>query len=260
MSRRLKKILSVFFAILIGAGIIFFAWRGDVSTYTKNEEVENTTDWKSALSVVPAISPLKTLGFSRSATTGINTATTTTGIIARDILVEYAFTQFNASSTTLSNIEIEAIAQTLAERAKSTSPVKIYAKKNLIVVPESDSSTQEYRKKVSQAFAIFEKEHSVDELSLIIKFAQTKDASLLTPLSASAPLYKNLINNLLAIPVPSPFAPFHLLLLKTYATLLSGIEDTAQMAVDPVRGMNGLTTYREGTNLLIQINKVLGIQ
>ncbi|MDO8604105.1 MAG: hypothetical protein Q7K40_01730 [bacterium] len=257
MGQHSKKIFSVLFALLIGAGIIFFAWKGGGVTYLKDSSTTTNEEWKDTLSVIPEISPLKTLGFSGGVATGKNDATTTTSALARDLLVEYALTQTSAASTTLSDAEVGGIAQTLAERARANSTIKTYTEKDLHIVPASTSSLAIYQKEVSQALALFQKENTVNELRVVYEATQTKDASSLTVLATSVNAYQKLIKTLLALNIPKSVVPFHLLLLKSQATLVSGIQDMAQMLADPVRGMNGLATYQKGTQLVAQINKIL---
>jgi hypothetical protein len=84
-------------------------------------------------------------------------------------------------------------------------------------------------------------EHSED---MVIQNAMTKnDADTRAELQLFAIGYKNFSKDLLAIPVPSPLAKAHLLIVNGYAGMSTGLSAVGNMRSDPINGTAGYEAY-----------------
>lgn len=246
MNKQYKKIFSVLFAILIGVGIIFFAWKGDkideagVSTSIKN------SDWKDSLSVVPQAYTSKTLGVSKGSVYMDTTdATTTTDIIARKLLVEYVASQKNSATSTISDETAQSIANTLVQEVKLPQK-KEYSLRDLNI--SSDNSREAnilYINTVNdltnEQLATPEKE---TDLTILATAVDTWNTATLNKLKPKVVIYQELIKKLLAVKTPSSVAPIHLHLVQSFETLRSSTIGLQSIISDPVVGIAALAEYR----------------
>lgn len=254
MDKQFKKIFFVLFAILLGAGIIFFAWRGGQISYTDKPSDEINSNWADALKVIPQTYPQKTLGVSSWKNGDANTgATTTTSILARDLMINYAIAQKSMSTTTMSDSDAELFAQNLLENTTAKNPVKQYSIKDLHVVETSTTTVETYQKETLQAINSFSLGNTFNELVVVAQALDTKSASKLAPLSSSVTRYENLVDTLISIQVPRSATTLHIGIIQGYATVLSGIKDMQRILADPAQGLQGIAKYKSGVELLTQI-------
>lgn len=252
MDRRFKKIFSVLFAILIGTGIILFAWESGLVTSNKisSDPTISGGSWKDSLLVVPQASSTKTLGVAL----GINdeVATTTSSIIVRELLVNYALFAKDRATTTLGDTDIQTIIQSLMEKTPAGTGLKHYTKGDLRIVETSTSTVESYKKETVQAIETFSKTNKADELVIVSEALSSKDPSRLEPLALAVSNYQRLVSALLYAKIPASAVLLHLRIIQAYATILSGIEDMQQIIVDPARGISGLGKYHKGIDMLTQ--------
>ncbi len=249
MSTLLKKILTVAIAIVIGFVVVFFAWRGSV-LQKNNVSFEPTIEgsgWKDSLLVVPMASSSKVLG---EAQKNSAVATTTTNLVARELLVNYAVLQQSTGTTTLSDADAQALAQTVAQKIELPQGAQ-YSTKNLTISNDNtDSAFTTYAKKVGGAIQNFSSSHKINELVLVADAIKTKDSKKLEGLSSIISSYRDLQKKLLSIPTPSTIAPLHLHLLQSYANIEVSIMGMQKMISDPVVGLASLDQYSKEMNTL----------
>lgn len=266
MSWQLKKIVPIFFAVIVGAGIIFVAFNsntlfgGKVSTEHANDITAQNGAWADSLKIIPQSSTEKPLGVSKSTVAMNEVPTTTTGFIAQELLAGYATAQAGKGSASLSNAEAAAIAQSLSDKAHSVSDVKQYSEKDLLMVTTSTSTIEAYKKDMTAAFNAFTEKTPANELAIVAAAVDNKDASKLAPLAVNVANLQKLVNNLLAVHTPSSMVLFHLSLVQGYATMLSGVIDMQQIIADPLRGMRGIAKYNNGLGLIDKAVAMLNIK
>lgn len=246
MDRRSKKIFSVLFAILIGAGIIFFAWRGGNISYTSDAQKNESGDWKNTLGVIPEDSPLlKTTnsGFGEWDRAG---ASTTADIVAHELLFDYALTQKNMATTTMSDAEAQVIAQNLVSKIE-LKKAKQYTRGDLNL--SSDNSvpaTAQYVDSVSGLTQAFASSQAKNDIAVVFTVPNaTNAAGRLSAISRDIARYEKIISGLVALKTPSLLATPHLHLVQKYANLKANIEPMAEIFTDPLKGLAGLAQYRE---------------
>ena len=258
MSPELKKLVPIFLSILFGAGIIFFSIKsgalfgGANSFGLKDGASAQNNPADGSLKIVPPTSPQKLLG----AEAGSPDATTTTSLLARELLVSYTNAQINKGNAPLDSTDTDAITQTLSEKARSGDEVKQYSAKDFIVVKTSTSTLETYKKEMSAVLKAFTQKGGNDELFIVATAVDNNDSSKLASLAINIANLQKLVNDLLALKVPSSVLTFHLYMTQGYATMMSGVVDMQQIIDDPVRGMRGIAKYNNGAGLL---DKALGM-
>lgn len=245
MSKQYKKIFSVMFAILIGAGIIFFAWKGSAVNYSANSLSVKNDAWRDSLSVVPQTDFLKTLSASRGS--GVeNTATTTADIISRELLINYTLAQKNMSTTTMSDTEATAIAQ-IAVSKINLPQSKQYEVANLNISNDnSSSSIATYMKEVgalTKAFTLSQTKNDIDVAFAVPKIVGV--AKRESDIAQNIAHYERLIKGLIATRTPSSIAQPHLHLVQKYSNLQANIKPMADIFTDPLKGLAALAQYRK---------------
>lgn len=249
MGKQYKKIFSVLFAILVGASIIFLAWRGSAPTTVK---VENNDEWRDVLKVVPQERALKTTNLTKgNLADSFTEATTTTDLVARRLLLEYTASQRGSATSTISDTQAQYIARRLAEDVKLPER-KEYALSDLNI---SSDNTRSAGILYVNALNVLLKNHmetekNETELTILLSAMDTKSTATLNKLRVKAEAYQVLIKNLLAMKTPSVFAPLHLRFVQSYESLRSGTVGLESMLADPVVGISALAEYRNGVDEL----------
>ena len=246
MSTLLKKFLTVAIALVIGLTVVFFAWRANVlqKNSVSFEPTISGDSWKDSLLVVPSASSSKVLG---EAQKNSAVATTTTDLVARELLVNYAVLQQSTGTTTLSDADAQALASKLAKNIQTPQGIS-YSIKNISVSNDnSNSAFTLYLKEVNDAMKTFVTIHKTNEITIITDAVKTKDSSKLKPLSSIISQYRNLQKNLLLIPAPSSIAPLHLRLVQSYSDTEASIVGMQRIITDPVIGLTSLEQYRKAS-------------
>lgn len=258
-----QKFLSVLFAVLLGAGIIFFAWR--TVSYTGKTSYENgaggdmlaNDSWRDALKVIPQDSLTRLVSAQMRTAGAVDFATTSTDVLARELLTSYALAQKSIGATPMSEADTQTISDLLSGKMMADTTLKQYTNKDLIIVQMSTSTFAVYVDKVSRASLEFSHKNTIKELTVVAQAIESKDAQKLAPLKGLVNNLTAYIKSLLAIPVPQEVAPFHLFLIQNHALVLSGIEDMQRIISDPARGLRGMAKYQKGMNMLTSMGDAL---
>lgn len=253
MSHRFKKILSFMFAFLVGTGIIFFAWN---TGEQKKEEfffepTISDSSWKNSLIGTYVENPQKekTVGDTKE-----ELPSTTTDIIARNLLVNYAILQQNSATTTISDTDAEALANALI-KGIPTPKTATYTTKDLNLSSDnSEAALSVYAEKINTAIQSFLSAHTISELDVIGDALTSKESAGLEKLSVIAAQYNTLHKKLLAIPTPSTIAPLHLRLVQAYANIATSVEGMKGMLSDPILGLSILAQYKDEFNSLDKLS------
>lgn len=249
MNGQFKKLFSIILALLLGAGVILFAWKGS-SLFSSNVSVDTISNaWKDALQVVPRDSSSKTLGVKQYGAKSV-AATTTTDKLSRELLVDYALLKKNSATTTMSDTETQALVQTLIDKIEVPHGVTYSLKDLAISSDNSNAAFAAYSEKISSLMQAFNSAHTVNELTLVSDALAANDAKKLTGLTAIVTAYANLDKNLLAVKTPSAIAPLHLRLVQSYSNIGATITGMQAMFSDPIRGLAALTQYKKEISAL----------
>ncbi|HBB44107.1 MAG TPA: hypothetical protein DCZ83_01815 [Candidatus Yonathbacteria bacterium] len=256
MNKQYKKIFSVLFAILVGASIVFLAWKGGDVAPTDNPSL-GSNKWKDALVVIPQTYTSKTLGSTKGdIEMSTEEATTTTDVVARKLLLEYATSQAGVTTAEISDADAQSIANTLAQE------VKLPHKKNYVLGDLNVSLDNSYdanllyintlSARLNKYVATGQKE---TDLTILLSAMTTRSTTTLGKLKEKEAIYQDLIKDLLAIKTPSRITQLHLRLIQDYETLRSSIVGLQSMLIDPVVGIAALAEYRVGFDDLFLTEK-----
>ncbi len=262
MLQQFKK-TSIVFALIIGVGIIFFAWKGSVLIGGKASSGNTplTDDsWKNTLQVVPQNLHEKLIT-AETRGEGGNATTTATNLLGRDIFASYVIAQSGAPTTEMSDADAEVIAQRLTKGALEDTTIKQYTEKDILIIGLTPATFEKYEKELSQALNTFTQKNTVNELEIVMAAINSKDGAELVQLNTTVTGLQALIRSLLSIKTPQELSGFHLLLIQQYALLLSGVIDMQQIVADPALGMRGVLKYNQGMNTLLTLKgKLSGIR
>lgn len=244
MNEQFKKIFIVPFALLLGIGIILFAWKG-VSTNKIDDQTKN------ALQVVsPGPSP-KTLGARNIYGNALgsapleNSATTTTDALARNLLVDYAIAQKGMTTTAWSDADAEALAENLIEKIELPKAIQYTTKDLNISSDNSDTALVVYGESVLKIMAPLSSPKRVGESTIFGSALIANDATKLQGLTAIIAEYAQIKNSLLALKTPSAVAPLHLRFIQNFANIEVSITSMQKIFSDPAQGLAGFIEYKK---------------
>lgn len=265
MSYFSQKSFSILLAVLLGIGIILFAWRtvsftGTKTSFEKSDDPVAMSDdsWRDALKVIPKDSLTRLLGANAgSASSTLGLATTTTDLLGRELLMSYALAQKALGTTPMSDDQTQAISGILAGKVMTDSGLKQYTGKDVIIIPTSTSTLTTYQKELSKALANFSRKNTVNELRVVAEAMDKKDSAKLAPLASSVVNLQALTSSLLAMKTPDKVSALQLFLINNYSLVLSGITDMQKITDDPALGMRGIAKYQKGMNMLSALQELL---
>jgi len=247
MDRQFKKIFSVALALIVGVGIILFAWKGGAIN-DNNVAFEPTIigdTWKDSLLTIPSS---KTLGTADGG--NIIAATTTADIIARELVTNYTLVQQNRATTTLSDIDAQSIAQMMVDKIEIPKGI-IYSAKDINTSNDnSGAAIANYIKSIDEIMKVFSSSRTTNEVAIFTEALSTKDETKLQGLVSIITGYKNLQKTLLAVPTPSTIAPLHLRLVQSYAKIEAAVTSMQKVLTDPMLGLAAYTQYKKEIDIL----------
>lgn len=252
-----KKMFPFILAILLSGAVVFFALNYE-NVFSKKksgqEHVLSNEDWANSLKVITT-SPTSTFATVERGLMGVDTATTTTDKISRDLLMEYAFSQKARSGEALSDMEIQSITNKLLQKAQEGTR-NPYTASDITAVKDSLEASQKYFQTLNQLIAKFYSGYTVNESIFVVKALNDQDPSILEPLASHIERYKKLEQSLLAIKTPQSLSANHLQLVNAYASVRIAIEGMYGIFNDPIKGMSAIPAYSQALNdLLVIANK-----
>lgn len=252
-----KRFLAVSLAVLLGVGIILFAWRtvsvtNDSGLSGDETGISADESWREALKVIPADSLTHLLGASAgsASSTMASVATTTTDLLGRELLTSYGLAQKALGTTPMSDAQARSISDILSGKAMGDPNLKQYTEKDLVIVPASTSTLIAYQKELPKVLADFARKNTVNEVTAVTEAINTNDPTKLLPLKDSVRNLSAFVNTLLVMKTPQSVASLQLFFVQNYSLVLSGIVDMQQVITDPTSGLRGVAKYQKGMNNL----------
>ena len=253
-----KKTFLVFLSLVFGSVIILGSAKvaGVFGISTPSESTEDDV-WKSTLSVLPGNTALTRVAKGNIQIDELSqSATTTTDLISRRLIIEYALSQKGTATSTMSDEEAENIANILASEVKLPQK-KQYKLSDLNI---SDDNSEDagilYKKTLNTLVQNHTStEQRENELTILVVAMNTEDTAYINKLKIKVALYQELIKKLLALKTPSSVAPIHLHLLQGYETLRSATVGLQSMLDDPVLGIATLAEYKKGVDMLVLVEQ-----
>ena len=251
-----KKIFSLVLAVLVSGGIIFSAFNYNKFSNKKTiaeEQVLSSEDWLNSLKIITT-SATSTIATVERGLMGVDTATSTTEKIGRDLLMEYALSQNSKSGSGISNLEVESITNTLIAKAQTATP-NPYTIKDIRITTDSSQSFAIYSEALNPLLTNFYKGYVMNESVFVAKALADRDPTALAPLAPRIERYKKLETDLIALKAPKSISQEHFELLHAYASARIAIEGMYNLFSDPIQGLNALSQYNLALKELLTISE-----
>jgi hypothetical protein len=137
----------------------------------------------------------------------------------------------------------EATAGQIAEDVISHVPVELqskkYTKKDIKIVPENENTHSQYAEDLYLNLETKSPKLKKNEIEIISQALESQKESDLKDIDIIINAYKNIISNILKMPVPEKVVPDHIILLNTLSALHTDISEMKYILSDPIRGYIG---------------------
>lgn len=262
MAQQLKKFFPIFLATLLGGAVIVVAVKGGsifgVNASSSAHQKGSDNSWKSALSIIPGDKSRTRIekGVVTIDTDPSLSATSTTGIISKKLLLDYSALQKKTGNAELSDSDAETIAIALAQEVRL--PVKTtYAPSDLNISKDNSASAL---KTYENALTVFGNEmiaankkdvgNKEDALSVVTAASEMQNSKILEKLDPIIARHQALAGNLLALKTPSTATELHLRLLQSIEDLRAAMVGLQKLVVDPIVGFTAISEYQKGATEL----------
>lgn len=253
MNQQLKKIFSIALALFLGLGIVFFSWKGaDLFSNKVSTEGLVSDAWKDSLFVVPGDTSTKTLVAKKGEG---SLATTTSDIVARDLLLNYGLLSTKLGTTTLSDEEATSLAQGIA---KEIGPIQgpQYTTRNLNISSDnSPLAVSAYSEGITRAIQSFASSRTKGDLEIVLSDPRKDPVGRSTEVQALSNRYKKLVRDLLSLKTPSRATTIELRLVQVYSNIEVDLAVLANIYTDPTKALVALTQYKQEVSDLETLSK-----
>lgn len=258
--KQFKKLFPVLLAVLFGGVIIAGATKGGSVLFTDNSSGSADNSWKSALSIIPGDKSFARVERGTIKAEGVSlSATSTTGIISKKILLEYAALQKRTGNAEISDSDAEAIVTKLTQDIKLP-PKTEYILSDLNISEDNSSRAKQAYKDALTVLAnelIVANKKDVankeDALSVVTAASETQNSSILEKLDPIIARHQALAKNLLALKTPSAAAEIHLRLLQSIEDLRAAEMGLQKIIADPIVGLAAISEYQKGAAMLFTV-------
>lgn len=247
MEGQAKKLLSITIALLLGAGIILFAWKsGTLGDISFSKETTTSRNPLSLSVLSQATTTKRTLGFWHDSGVARDLSSdSVTDSLAYELITNYAQAQKTGTTTVLNSAQIDAQAQLLAEKAKLPPPPQYQLKNLNVSTDNSAAAIGAYGKTVNALILAFIASQKNSDLAIVFASPDTTDeATRQRELAENISHYETLKRGLLATKTPSSLGTLHLGLIQAYSNIQNGLEVMVNVFKDPMKGLSALTQYR----------------
>ncbi len=266
MNQQSKKTLSIILAVLVSVVIIFSALSkklgvGGYSFLSKQQGAQtsdtlqvvagNSTD---KLIMAAPIQNQIVLGDSSKADKSAN-ASTTTDLLARQLLANYAANIQTSGTTTLSNAQAEAQARVLAQGIDVPQGTRYTTLDVSVSEDNSAAAITAYATETTKIIKAFLATKKTNDLVIMFEGSQNNDKTRTADIEHAASLYTKLIHDISAIKIPSLFAPLHVRLIQDYSDMQNGLRIMKYLYTDPVKALVGFRQYQGAANDLFSLQK-----
>lgn len=232
----------------------------------KDTDEDGTTDGKEISSNRDPLlkGPKDSLEIKTATSSSASTSKTTTDKLAQDLFAKYMILKQNNQEIT-PEIGAQLIEGIITNNQYSVQPAKVYLLLNLKLVPDSADALKAYGNAVGKIFkdnAYVEndsKGQSINEL-LILNDAMEKNSraelSRMDPIIRS---YKNIITQLLNVPVPQGIATPHLELMNNLSLTVTVDEGMQRVFEDTALAISSVNTYKNVADDIVKTFEVMSI-
>jgi hypothetical protein len=153
---------------------------------------------------------------------------------------------------------VDALANKLTEQIATRAPEKIYAPKDIKIVPENSISLKSYSDALINIFPKEAPEMSVlDILESSLTENGELDKSALIELEPVIESTESMVAALVKQNVPQTLAPIHLNIINDLERLVENLKNIENYDGDPVLALSGMGQYESNTDTLAEDTRVL---
>lgn len=192
---------------------------------------------------------------SSSGTTAVVVELSPTDKLARDFFARYMeLNQVGLTGDAASQTEL--IGQVLKNGMVLATP-KTYSLKDIVVI--QDTSTVAIKKYGNEVGGIFQRNQNLgrDEAVIAREAVEKEEPEILKEIDPIISIYKNIVQSLLKVQVPQNEAKMHVDTINAMNKFLFVAESLRQTNVDPLRGLQGASTYLEAGESLFNALRAL---
>lgn len=224
----------------------------------KQEPIATTGDWRKQF--LDEKSPSSSLKGPASAETSQaqEEKLTATDLLGRAFLTKFGELEQSGLSADEKSVE-SVMNQVSSDIIASLPQPKTYSASDIQTIASSVNSLAAYAKSISVVFARYTPSQS--EAAIANKALTEENMSLLEGIDPIIASYKALLDELRAIPAPTPLAQHHVGLLNGVSLAIYNAEAIRNMEADPVRGLAGVSlgvaAMQNIANILYSVNDYL---
>lgn len=238
------------------------------STLSANSRPENT-NWQDTLAAVEQATTLGNLPTPPSESAYQSLLAEAHGENLTETVGRSVFAQLTNAKTQGLGGDIPTQEAIISEVGKymNKKPTVIYIASQLKLAPNTQKSMHQYGNAVMQVLMNHPQASTKATLLLVGRATDNRDPKPLAGLPVIETEQLEVVRELVALPVPEPLIPLHLLIVNNYQTLAETYPDMGQVIEDPLRGLSAVQkfnstvaeTLRIFTNVAQQFRKI-GIQ
>lgn len=169
---------------------------------------------------------------------------TMTNAMTEDLFLNYANLKSGGSLDSKSK---EDLINSIANKISKKDNLRIYTKRDLKVIPDSDVNLKNYGNEIATIFLKYTQNPKVDYnvVNILNKIITTKDDKYYSELKPSILAYKDISKELLKVSTPKSSAVVHLAMINIYETISASLEDISKTPSDSLRGLIGVSRYNQ---------------
>lgn len=138
-----------------------------------------------------------------------------------------------------------------AERLQSVVQDKLYSRRDIIVIPNSDEAIRTYGNAMGSSLLKHDINDSENEIDVLARALQTNNPAELEKIKPVAEMYRLLRDDALNTPVPEAFVNEHLILINVYNALYQNLDDMQLVFTDPTVSLLRINRYQDDVRGLV---------
>ena len=253
MNQQSKKIFSIFLAVLLSIGIIYFALNKNLLSAAPHKSANPVVNPTNTLQVVSngqssvtlPTTPSLAVASDSSIPSDAPLGTTTTDLLARQLITNYAAFVQSTGTTTLSDADAASQAQVLANSIPISYGKRYQVADLNITNDNSRTAIIAYTAAMTKLISNFVTSQTNGDLQVALEDPGANGAQRIFKLEQNIGHYETLIKGVLAVSTPSSLAAIHLQIVQDYSDMQNGLKIMEGIFDDPVKGLTGFKQYQE---------------
>ena len=252
-----KKVLSIFIITIALVASIIITFGKDKSSTAINFasdlvagekiSIPENPNWQNELGGVTTNTTLNQ--------TEENTSSpeTTTDTISKSLMSNYL--ALKQSGTLDATSAQKLVDQTMDYIGKTSGSLNIETPKLNIIPDNGKQSVFDYGENLGMILKTNKPKGSENEITILQEGMTKKDPEKMKELQTAIEVYEKVVNEMIKMPVPKTFVKAHTDVVIGMEAIILGLKEMKTVLDDPIKGLQGLQTYKEGGTLFMQAIK-----